>query len=155
MQAGQERALSLLNRFKLVLEAETVQNQGTVIQYFGDGALLTFESAASAVTCAMAMQSAYQAEPFVSVRMGIHLGDVVFKEGNIFGDGVNVASRIESLSVPGAVLMSKPIRDQLKNKAGFQTYSLGNFEFKNVKEPVEVFASLRWARLGDSVFGGY
>ncbi|MDW3651285.1 MAG: adenylate/guanylate cyclase domain-containing protein [Bacteroidia bacterium] len=140
MQQNEETALNVMNRFKLVLEAETVQAKGQVVQYFGDGALLTFESAASAVTCAMAMQSAFQAEPFVPVRIGIHLGDVVYKAGNIFGDGVNVASRIESLGVPGAVLMSKSIQNQLKNKTGFLTQSLGRFEFKNVQEALEVFA---------------
>lgn len=140
MQQDEPTAMLLLNRFKLVVEAEAVQNQGKVVQYFGDGALLSFESAASAVSCAMAMQSAFQAEPYVPVRMGIHLGDVVFKDGNVFGDGVNIASRIESLGVPGAVLMSKTIRNQLKNKPGYQLASLGDFEFKNVEEPMEVFA---------------
>jgi TolB-like protein len=74
------------------------------------------------------------------VRIGIHLGEVVFKENNVFGDGVNLASRVESLGVPGTVLFSKAVYEQIRNKSEFQAVSLGLFDFKNVEEPVEVYA---------------
>jgi TolB-like protein/Tfp pilus assembly protein PilF len=64
----------------------------------------------------------------------------LFKNNNAFGDSVNIAARIESMSVPGAVIVSKSIRDQIKNKAEFQLTSLGTFEFKNVEEPMEIYA---------------
>ncbi len=72
--------------------------------------------------------------------IGIHQGEIILEDGDIFGDAVNVASRIQSLGVPGSVLFSKKVKDELRNKAEFQTVSLGNFEFKNVEEPMEVFA---------------
>ncbi|MBK9464947.1 MAG: adenylate/guanylate cyclase domain-containing protein [Chitinophagaceae bacterium] len=74
------------------------------------------------------------------LSIGIHQGEIIVEDGDIFGDAVNVASRIQSLGVPGSVLFSKKIKDEIHNKAEFQTVSLGNFEFKNVEEPLEIFA---------------
>jgi TolB-like protein/Tfp pilus assembly protein PilF len=76
----------------------------------------------------------------VPVRIGVHLGEIVYREGNVFGDSVNVASRIESMAVPNSILISKSAQQQLQNKRPYQFLSLGNFHFKNVKEPMEVFA---------------
>ncbi|HLF47007.1 MAG TPA: adenylate/guanylate cyclase domain-containing protein [Chitinophagaceae bacterium] len=140
MQQDEHKALELINRFKEVLEKVTPEHQGKIIQYFGDGCLLAFDSSVNSVECAMALQKAFSESPQIPVRMGLHLGDVVFRNENVFGDGVNIASRIESLSVPGAILMSKSIRDQIKNKSDFQLTSLGSFDFKNVEEGIEVFA---------------
>jgi adenylate cyclase len=140
MQQDEQKALELINRFKEVLEKITPEHRGKIVQYFGDGCLLAFDSSVNSVECAMALQKAFLDSPQIPVRIGLHLGDVVFKNENAFGDGVNIASRIESLSVPGAVLMSKSIRDQVKNKSEFQLSSLGFFDFKNVEESIEVFA---------------
>ena len=70
----------------------------------------------------------------------MHLGEVVFENDDVYGDGVNIASRIETLGVGSSILMSKSIRDQVKNNADLQITSLGSFEFKNVEEPIEIFA---------------
>ena len=140
MQQDEKKALELITRFKEVLEKITPEHQGKIVQYFGDGCLLAFDSSANSIECAMALQKSFRDSPQVPVRMGLHLGDVVFRNENVFGDGVNIASRIESLSVPGAILMSKSIRDQVKNKSEFQLISLGFFDFKNVEERIEVFA---------------
>ena len=140
MQKDEEQALRYLNRFKEVLESTTSAHHGQIVQYFGDGCLLAFDSSVQGAECAMAMQKIFMSEPRLPVRIGMHLGDVVFKNDNVFGDGVNVASRVESLGVPGAILLSKPIRDQIKNRPEFQLQSLGHFDFKNVEEEVEVFA---------------
>src|SRR6185369_9582267 len=72
--------------------------------------------------------------------IGIHLGDILVSEGNIFGDCVNITSRIESMGSPGAVLFSESVKKQIQNKQQFQVVSLGKFEFKNVIEPMEIFA---------------
>ncbi|MCB0840492.1 MAG: hypothetical protein KDD99_27690, partial [Bacteroidetes bacterium] len=74
------------------------------------------------------------------LRIGIHLGDIVQKEGHIFGDAVNIASRIESMGVAGAVLVSSNVRNQIKNKPEFELTSLGRFSFKNVEEEMSVYA---------------
>ncbi len=139
MQSDEVKALSFLGIFKETLKKITPEYKGQIIQFFGDGCLLSFDSASQGVRCSMALQQIYLKED-VPVRMGIHLGEVVFKENNAFGDGVNIASRIESMGVPGAILLSKTVRDQIINKAEFELASLGVFEFKNVEEPLDVYA---------------
>jgi adenylate cyclase len=140
MQQDEKKALEMINRFKELIESVTPEFQGRIIQYFGDGCLLAFDSSVKSVECALALQKSFRESPVLPVRIGLHLGDVLFKNGNAFGDGVNIASRIESLSVPGAVLVSKSIRDQVKNKVDFKLISLGQFDFKNVEDRIEVFA---------------
>lgn len=147
MQHDEQAALEKLARFKQMLEAKTAAFQGNIIQYYGDGCLVVFDSPLDAVGCAKALQQVFRKAPDlpdgevgVPVRIGIHLGDVVFKEGNAFGDAVNIASRVESMGIPGAVLLSQTVRSQIKNHPEFQLASLGSFDFKNVEEPMEVFA---------------
>ena len=139
MQRNETHALRSLNRFKEIVEIDIPQHDGKIVQFFGDGCLIAFDSSSKAVTGALAVQQKFIREE-IPVRIGMHLGDVLFKNNNAFGDGVNVASRIESMSVPGSILLSKSIRDQIKNKTEFNLKSLGSFEFKNVDEPIEVFA---------------
>ena len=140
MQKDEDAALKALHRFKETIEKEALHNGGEVIQYFGDGALLVFDCSADAVTAAMDMQLTFSAVSKIPVRIGMHLGDVLLKSGNVFGDAVNIASRIESMGVPGAVLVSGAIRNQIKNRLGFQLEFLGRFEFKNVEEEMAVYA---------------
>ncbi len=140
MQEDEQSALALLSRFKEILEENTAKFKGHIIQYFGDGCLLAFDSSVNSVESAIALQKAFSETPAVPVRIGLHLGDVIFRNENAYGDGVNIASRIESLGISGSILLSKPIRDQIKNKSDFLLASLGTFDFKNVSEPMEVFA---------------
>lgn len=139
MQADEVQALSVLDRFKTILEEVMAPVEGRIIQYYGDGALLAFDSAFISLGAATSLQERFIAQE-VPVRIGMHLGDVLYKNNNAFGDGVNIASRIESLGVPGAILLSKTVRDQVKNKAEFNLSSVGPFHFKNIAEPMEVFA---------------
>src|SRR5690606_34289691 len=81
-----------------------------------------------------------QQEPRVELRIGIHTGDVIIEEDAIYGDGVNLASRIESLAIPGSIFISDKVYDEIKNKEIFSTKELGFFELKNVKQPVKVYA---------------
>jgi tetratricopeptide (TPR) repeat protein len=99
---------------------------------------MSFDSAVEGVRCSAALQKVFQSSN-LPVRIGIHLGDVVFTDNNVFGDGVNVASRIESMGVPGCILFSKAVRNQLKNQEDLKIEPLGSFAFKNVEESVEVF----------------
>jgi len=139
MQTNEEQAMVALDRFRAILEEVTPLHQGEIIQYYGDGCLLSFDSALLSLHAAMALQQQFIAQE-VPVRIGMHLGDVLFKNNNAYGNGVNVASRIESLGVPGAILVSKSIRNQVKNKPEFELVPLGPFQFKNIPEAIEVFA---------------
>ncbi|MEM9984093.1 MAG: adenylate/guanylate cyclase domain-containing protein [Bacteroidota bacterium] len=139
MQEDEQQALALLNDCKSILEREVAQHHGELVQYFGDGALLSFTSAQEGVSCSLDMQQAF-VQDHIPARIGLHLGEVIKRNDNLFGDGVNLASRIESIAEPGSVLLSKALRDQVKNQSVFDLQSLGAFHFKNVTEPIEVFA---------------
>jgi adenylate cyclase len=140
MQEDENRARSLRDRMRHNLEKFIPQFKGRIIHYYGDGTLAIFASAAEAVKCAIAIQQELQREPKVLLRIGLHLGDVSIEEKDIYGDSVNIASRIEGLAVPGAILISGKMQDEIRNQADILTRSLGRFELKNVKQKVEVFA---------------
>jgi len=140
MQDDEEKAISVKNRHRQIIQDNHTKYSGAIIQYYGDGTLSIFQSAVEAVKCALAMQQLFRISPFVPVRMGLHIGDIIHNEEGIFGDGVNLASRIESLGVAGSVLMSKKVNDEINNHPGLKTYSVGVYNFKNIKTPVEVFA---------------
>ncbi len=121
MQHDEMKALTRLNRFRDVMKSCVEKYGGELIQYFGDGALLIFNNSSDALDCATHLQQDLLSEPLVPVRIGIHLGDIVYKEGNIFGDCVNIASRIEGMAVPGSVLVSEYVQQQIKNKPSILT----------------------------------
>ena len=140
MQSNEEIAMAHLEKFKQALESEVPTNNGEIIQFYGDGCLCTFNNAVDALTCAQQLQIIFQATPKVPVRIGLNAGDIILKEGNVFGHTVNVASRVESMGISGAVLLSSNVATQIKNQAQFKLTSLGKFEFKNVDKSLEVFA---------------
>jgi class 3 adenylate cyclase len=139
MQKDERHALASLNQFKEILDTCVPEYKGTIVQYFGDGCLLSFESTTRGVSCALALQNSFIQQQ-IPVRIGMHLGEVVFKNNNAFGDGVNIASRVESMGVAGSIIVSKAIRDQIKNNSDFQLTPLGAYQFKNLEAPMEIFA---------------
>ena len=140
MQENEQLARSKRIRLKKVLESTITNFNGRVLQYYGDGSLSIFQSAIDGVHCAVNMQQQLQQEPKVEVRMGLHSGDVNIEEESIYGDGVNLASRIESLGVPGSVLISEKVFDDIRNQENIKARELGYFELKNIQKPVRVFA---------------
>ena len=123
-----------------VLKQAVSSHGGKILNDFGDGSLCVFASATQAVLCAIAVQQQLQTEPKVPLRIGLHIGEIFFEDGKPFGDGVNVASRIQSLGIANSVLISAEINNKIKNQPEFKTVSVGWFHFKNVDEPIEVFA---------------
>lgn len=140
MQQDEEAAVIMRKRHREVFEQLHRSLDGEIIQYYGDGTLSIFASAISAVTCAIEIQRLLHLGTVVPLRIGLHLGDIVFDDTEVYGDGVNFASRIESLSEAGAILMSGKFNDEIKNHSSVSTTSLGYFELKNIAQPVEVFA---------------
>ncbi len=140
MQENEQLARNKRIRLKQVLETTISQYNGKVLQYYGDGSLSIFNSAIDSVSCAISIQQQLQQEPKVELRVGIHTGDVIIEEDAIYGDGVNLASRIESLAVPGGIFISEKVHDEIKNQAEITTIEMGYFELKNVRQPVRVFA---------------
>jgi TolB-like protein len=102
--------------------------------------MCSFTSTIEGVRAALALQLNMQTDPVVPLRIGMHTGDVIFDENNIYGDGVNIASRMESFALPGSIFISGKVYDDIKNQKDIQTVSLGKYALKNVKEQVEIFA---------------
>lgn len=140
MQKNEHKALQILNHFRSDIDSCVPLFNGEIVQYYGDGCLLIFNSALNAIKCSEKLQYSLKTDPEVPVRIGIHQGDVVAEGGNIFGDNVNIAARIESMSIPGAILLSAKVRSELINQPSIKLQSLGVYEFKNVEDPIEVFA---------------
>jgi len=140
MQQDEQTARASRDRQRAVLDDAIGRYGGRVLQYYGDGTLSVFTSAIEAVRCAIEIQRHLRDDPPVPLRIGVHTGDVVHDDQGVFGDGVNVASRVQSLSVPGGILISGKVFDEVKNHAGITTRELGAFNLKHVKHPTRVFA---------------
>lgn len=140
METDEALALQYRERLKQKLVTEIKIHNGRIIKWMGDGVLCSFDSANESVRTAIALQLQMQEEPKVPVRIGIHQADVIFDESDVHGDGVNIASRLESLALPGSIFISAKVFDDIKNQKDIQTVSLGKYVLKNVKEPVEIFA---------------
>jgi TolB-like protein/class 3 adenylate cyclase len=140
MQRNEDEAVALAKRYLAVLRESVEKYKGRILNDYGDGSLCIFPSAADALRCATEMQHQLQQPPEVPLRIGLHIGEVFFEEGKVFGDGVNIASRIQSLGIAGAVLLSKKLYDTIRLNPQFRAVSLGIFRFKNVELPAEVYA---------------
>ena len=140
MREDEENAIHIRNRHREIFESLTKRFRGTIVQYFGDGTLTTFDSSVDAVECALELQKEFRKDPIIPVRIGIHVGDIVFMDNDIMGDAVNIASRIESVAIAGGIFISGQVNDQLRSHKKLRTQYLDVFNFKNVKEPIPVFA---------------
>ena len=119
---------------------------GDPVKLTGDGALVEFASAVDAVECAVAWQNGMvereAAEPVdrrIQFRIGINIGDIILEEGDIYGDGVNIATRLEGLAEPGGICIARNVHDQIKAKLPLPFEPMGAHRVKNIAEPVETF----------------
>ncbi len=129
-----------------IIDPKADQHGGRIIKLMGDGALLEFASVVDAVTFAVAMQCALTdrnaklpEEQRRLYRIGINVGDVIIDGEDIYGDGVNVASRLEGLAEPGGICIHQSVRDQLRGKLDLDFDDLGEVEVKNIERPVRAF----------------
>src|SRR6202040_3115015 len=124
------------------------------IKTIGDGFLVEFQSALEAAQCAMAIQRALTkrnadapADRQIQVRIGVHIGDVVHRGGDVYGDGVNIASRIESLAAAGGICVSMDVERQIRNALEARFEKLAPTELKNISVPMDLFRIvLPWER---------
>src|SRR6476469_2358884 len=140
MQENEQKAVALIKHYNSTLEKNVAIHEGKVLNYYGDGSLCIFSSALESLNCAIDLQRELQTEPVVPLRIGLHIGEIFFEDGKALGDGVNIASRIQSLGQANTILFSKEIFDKIRNHPEFKAISLGLFDFKNVEQPIEVFA---------------
>ncbi|MEO6132838.1 MAG: adenylate/guanylate cyclase domain-containing protein, partial [Saprospiraceae bacterium] len=140
MHADEHKTVTVIKHYNSALEKWVAQYHGRVINYYGDGSLCIFSSVTDAVHCSIELQKELRIKPAVPLRIGLHIGEVFFENEKALGDGVNVASRIQSLGQENTILISAEIHDVIKNDSSITTLSLGHFDFKHVKKPMEVFA---------------
>src|SRR5438046_6150614 len=119
---------------------------GRIVKTTGDGLLLEFPSVVDAVRCAVDVQrgmaernAGVRPEQRIDFRIGINVGDIIIDENDIFGDGVNVAARLQTLAEPGGICVSRVVRDQVLDKLSFAFEDLGAQEVKNIARPVEAY----------------
>ncbi len=149
---GQDEAGTLVafkSHLEEVIEPRIAEHEGRVVKLMGDGVLAEFPSAVEAVHCAVEIQRAMADRAAdvpegrrIQLRIGINLGDIIFQDDDIFGDGVNVAARLEGLAEPGGICVSSTVHLQVKNIIDVGFEDLGDQEIEDIEYPVHAFSVL-------------
>jgi adenylate cyclase len=146
----------LMANRKSIFDPHVATHGGRIVKLMGDGALIEFASVVSAINCAHEIQQATEAEgggsgpDRIRYRIGITLGEVIVEGDDIYGDGVNVAARLQTLASPGGVAVSRTVRDQAVGKVPMEFEDLGEHALKNIERPLHVFAVRAQASHGAS-----
>ncbi|MDA4128932.1 MAG: tetratricopeptide repeat protein [Thaumarchaeota archaeon] len=142
----EKTALRILEEHRKLLTAIFPKHEGVIVKTIGDAFLVEFASAVEAVDCALEAQSEMRKfnegrgqNERVTIRVAIHVGDIVHSGGDILGDAVNVAARVEQFAEPGGICVTQQVVDQVRGKVQCQLVSLGTRELKNIKNPVELY----------------
>src|SRR4249920_2086988 len=150
MGADEEGTLAALKAIRRELvDPKIAEHRGRIVKTTGDGVLVEFASVVDAVRCAAEVQRA-MAERNAGVpptrriefRIGIHQGDIIIDEGDIFGDGVNLAARLEGLAEPGGICVSRVVRDEVRDKLDVSFDDMGEQQVKNIARPVRAYRAL-------------
>jgi adenylate cyclase len=147
MGRDEEGTLAALKALrKSLIDPKIEQHRGRMVKTTGDGALVEFASAVDAVRCAMEIQQAMAEgnadipeDRRIEFRIGINVGDIIIDEGDIYGDGVNIAARVETLAVPGALCLSDSAYQQIKGKVTLDITDMGEQHLKNIATPVRIY----------------
>jgi adenylate cyclase len=145
-QKDESLALKLLEEHRQIVRSAFIGHGGREIKTIGDAFLVEFTSALEAATSAIEIQREFfdrntSSDTIlpIQIRIGLHVGDVVFKERDVYGDGVNIASRIEPLAEPGGICISEDVARQIQNKIEYPLVGLGKGELKNIDLPVNLY----------------
>ncbi|HUS54176.1 MAG TPA: adenylate/guanylate cyclase domain-containing protein [Thermohalobaculum sp.] len=147
MAADEAGTLAALRAHRTeIFDPETEKRGGRIVKLMGDGVLVEFPSVVDAVECALAIQAALaeQGGP-IRLRIGINLGDVIIDGDDIYGDGVNVAARLEALAEPGGICIASIVQESIGNRVEVEFADAGEHEVKGIKRPIRVF---RWPDAG-------
>ncbi|HCA81102.1 MAG TPA: hypothetical protein DEP53_15335 [Bacteroidetes bacterium] len=149
MGENEAAAMEVLRAHDDMMREVVAKHRGVIIKSLGDSFMVDFSSAVNAVQCAVEAQERFweynkgKSEfDTVQIRVGIHLGDVIIVGNDIFGDGVNIAARIQAITEATRICISAEIYNQVKNKLPIKVFSIGQTDLKNIAEPVEVFEIL-------------
>src|ERR1700722_13597035 len=146
--ADEDRTLARLRGLRSdLIDPAVAAHRGRIVKHTGDGLIAEFRSVVAAVRCAIEIQIAMvernagvAADKRVEFRIGVHLGDVVEEaDGDLMGDGVNIATRLESIAKPGAICLSEQAYWQVKGRLDSPVHDLGPTQLKNIAEPIRVY----------------
>ncbi len=148
METDERMTMAALDAAREVFKAAIESNQGHVVNMAGDSVLAVFDTAAGAVTAALAVQRALDTSSLevpdgrrMRFRIGVHLGDVIEKaDGDLYGDGVNIAARLQALAEPGGIIVSEAVRGAVKSRVAATFDDRGAQSVKNIADPVRAFA---------------
>ncbi|MCH6574091.1 MAG: adenylate/guanylate cyclase domain-containing protein, partial [Bacteroidetes bacterium] len=140
MQDDEPKARKLIQRHRELMKPLIEKHSGIILQYVGDGTFITFDSAIEAVNCGYEIQNELKSDKDLSLRIGIHIGDVVVDGDEVYGDGVNVASRLEPLAEAGGICVSHQVYENIKNQPGIEAVLLGEKALKNVDHPIKIYS---------------
>jgi adenylate cyclase len=147
MGIDEEGTLAALKAYRRdLIDPKIAEHRGRIVKTTGDGALVEFASAVDAVRCAMEIQramaersAAIPEDRRIEFRIGINVGDIIIDEGDIYGDGVNIAARVETLAAPGSICLSDHAYQQIKGKLSLEVSDMGERPLKNIAQPVRVY----------------
>src|SRR5881409_1392215 len=155
-EKNEELALTLLEDHRQLLRPVFARHAGREVKTIGDGFLVEFPSALEAVRCAMEIQQqmhkrnqSVPSERKILLRVAVHLGDVEHRDGDVYGDAVNIASRIQSLADPGGICITQQVYDHVRKNEEFRMVALGQNRLKNVQTPTEVYRVLPASERGE------
>jgi adenylate cyclase len=148
MELDEAGTLARLKTHRLeLIDPAIAKNHGRIVKTTGDGMLVEFVSAADAAECAVEIQrrmarrnADVDPERQIQFRIGINLGDVIVEDGDVLGDGVNIAARLQTIAAPGGISVSQAVRDELAHKLDIRFEEQGEQPLKNISRPVKVFA---------------
>jgi TolB-like protein len=140
MSKDEKIALQILSQNRTLQKSALSRFHGEFIKEIGDGTLSIFQSSWDAVSCAMELQHTLNEAAYFQLRIGIHIGDIVVSAKDVFGDGVNIASRIQAICEPGSILISEIVYNDIRNKTGIKVECIGEKLLKNIDAPVKVYA---------------
>jgi len=139
MGNDEQKAFDLLNKNRQIQKPIIEQYGGRWIKELGDGVMASFNTVSDAITAAIKIQQVCHSSNDFQLRIGIHLGEIVFEQGDVFGDGVNIASRIQAIANPGGIFISESVYNSISNKKEFQAKFLKEVKLKNVNKPVKIY----------------
>src|SRR5438128_7317282 len=147
MGADESGTLAALDTLRTdFINPKISEHQGRIVKLTGDGMLVEFPSVVNAVACATDIQRSIRnrnagvpPEQRIEFRIGVNVGDVIVQGEDIFGDGVNVAARLESIATPGGITISGPVRDHVGNRLDLAFEDMGEQTLKNIERPIRVY----------------
>ena len=139
MEENEQHAYGLVKKNREIHKHYIDMFRGKWLKESGDGTMAMFSSVIDAVHCAASILKSMEEIPDLNIRIGIHLGEIILAENDIFGDGVNIASRLQAISPVGGILVSEALHDNIRNQTGVQTKFIAEQPLKNVSRPMKVF----------------